>query len=100
MEQKWMRPFMTRIAALRQMNAFNPRTLKGALVIQDGSADVAVILPYKTFLAMQRATSALLLIREATRTHPNERGSDANGDCSLPDCECSNHIARRALGEL
>lgn len=44
-----------------------------------------------------RLREALERIVLASRDVPDQLGSDRNGDCSLSDCTCSNHIAREAL---
>lgn len=46
-----------------------------------------------------RLRKALEEIREASRSVPDQFGSDRTGDCSLASCRCSNHVARAALDD-
>ena len=40
---------------------------------------------------------SLAQIRESSKGIPDSFGCDGWGDCSLIDCNCSNHLARAAL---
>ena len=69
------------VTRLRAFNSHTLREIRGALVIQDGDEPLAVLLPYATFLAMQRSlinTSEQL--RAALARGPEARGASNERD--------------------
>lgn len=72
-----------------------------ALVDDDPEAQVQPVLDKlaQTIQAAEKLAEALTFIALGSRGVPDQLGCDKDGDCTLSDCTCSNHIARAALAQ-